>query len=131
MKKGIFTTLILMITMFCAAQSGLTTKTPGIQQTGNSGQADVASGSGGKDTTRARASSVATCGTSTVTDASGNVYSTVQIGDQCWMAENLRVGVMLPGLTPQANNGIIEKHCYGHKFERVQCSAWRLERRCW
>jgi uncharacterized protein (TIGR02145 family) len=29
------------------------------------------------------------------------------------MGENLRVGIMIPGTTNQANNGIIEKHCYG------------------
>jgi uncharacterized protein (TIGR02145 family) len=79
--------LIVMATMFCAAQSG-------------------------NDTTRVAASMAVACGSATVTDADGNVYNTVLIGDQCWMAENLRVGVMIPGSTNQTNNGIIEKHCY-------------------
>jgi uncharacterized protein (TIGR02145 family) len=93
MKKGIFTTMILLATLFCAAQNGLTLKT---------------------DTTTAMSRiPLFSCGTSTVADADGNVYSTVQIGDQCWMGENLRVGVTIPSSTPQANNSIIEKYCYG------------------
>jgi uncharacterized protein (TIGR02145 family) len=84
MIKLIFTTLILMTTLLCAAQNG--SKSPG----------------------------TFTCGSSTVTDADGNVYSTVQIGDQCWMGENMRVGIMLNGSENQTNNGITEKHCYAN-----------------
>ena len=30
------------------------------------------------------------CGTNTVSDYEGHIYNTVQIGDQCWMKENIR-----------------------------------------
>ena len=40
-------------------------------------------------------------GTSTVTDVDGNIYNTIQIGDQCWMRENLRT-------TKYADNTYIE-----------------------
>ncbi len=45
-------------------------------------------------------------GASTVTDIDGNVYPVVQIGNQCWMAENLRTtryqnGQPIPNVTAQ------------------------------
>jgi len=42
----------------------------------------------------------------------GQVYHTLQIRSQCWMKENLNVGVMIPGTQQMTNNGINEKYCY-------------------
>jgi uncharacterized protein (TIGR02145 family) len=39
-------------------------------------------------------------------------YNTVKIGSQCWMKENLDVGILRPGTYNPTNNGIIEKYCY-------------------
>lgn len=45
---------------------------------------------------------------------SGRIYHTVQIGNQCWLKENLDVGTMIPGIQTQTNNNIIEKFCYNN-----------------
>jgi len=50
-------------------------------------------------------------GTPTVT-YEGQTYKTVQIGDQCWMKENLNVGAMIPGVQEMEDNSILEKYCY-------------------
>lgn len=53
-------------------------------------------------------------GIPTVTYA-GKVYNTIQIGDQCWLKENLDVGTMIEsnhGGSLQTDNGEIEKYCY-------------------
>ncbi|MCF8367245.1 MAG: T9SS type A sorting domain-containing protein, partial [Bacteroidales bacterium] len=42
----------------------------------------------------------------------GQHYNTVQIGDQCWMAENLNIGIQINGTVSMENNEEIEKYCY-------------------
>ena len=43
---------------------------------------------------------------------SGKTYHTVQIGSQCWLRENLDVGVPITSNIDQSDNSIIEKFCY-------------------
>jgi len=42
----------------------------------------------------------------------GKTYNTVQIGDQCWLRENLDVGTRIDGIQSASDNGVIEKYCY-------------------
>jgi uncharacterized protein (TIGR02145 family) len=42
----------------------------------------------------------------------GQLYPTVQIDDQCWLKENMNLGVMVHGDTNMTDNGIVEKYCY-------------------
>jgi len=47
-----------------------------------------------------------------ITDARDNkIYYTVQIGNQCWMAQNLNIGTRIDGIGEQTDNGLIEKYC--------------------
>jgi uncharacterized protein (TIGR02145 family) len=52
------------------------------------------------------------CGTRLLDSRDGKTYLTVQIGNQCWFAENLNVGIRIDGTNDQLNNAIIEKYCY-------------------
>ncbi|MBX2977310.1 MAG: hypothetical protein KF721_14365 [Ignavibacteriaceae bacterium] len=42
----------------------------------------------------------------------GKTYNTVQIGNQCWLRENLNVGTRINGSQEQTNNSTLEKYCY-------------------
>jgi len=48
------------------------------------------------------------------------VYSVVQIGTQCWMAQNLNVGTIITG--DPSDNGIIEKYCYAN--DETNCDVY-------
>lgn len=52
-------------------------------------------------------------GTQTL-EYAGKTYNTVQIGNQCWLKENLDVGTMVNSIQSQPNNGTIEKFCYNN-----------------
>jgi uncharacterized protein (TIGR02145 family) len=54
------------------------------------------------------------CGQSFADPRNGQVYSTVLIGSQCWMRENLNIGIRIDGWVDQTNNFIIEKYCYNN-----------------
>lgn len=61
------------------------------------------------------------CGIAKVNDSVGNIYSTIAVGTQCWMGENMNTGVMMPSGKFQSDNRIVEKYCYN--YEENNCLA--------
>jgi uncharacterized protein (TIGR02145 family) len=58
------------------------------------------------------------CGEPLMDERDGQIYSTVQIGGQCWMAENLNIGTFINSSTSQSDNNIIEKFCYNDDYAK-------------
>jgi uncharacterized protein (TIGR02145 family) len=60
-------------------------------------------------------------GKPTVTYAA-KIYNTVLIGSQCWLKENLNVGMRIDSNQSQTNNGYIEKYCY--EDDEANCDVY-------
>lgn len=61
-----------------------------------------------------------TCGETLVYE--GQSYATIQMGEQCWMAENLNVGRMIKGAADMSDNNVLEKYCYDN--DAAQCTSY-------
>ncbi|MBI4947399.1 MAG: T9SS type A sorting domain-containing protein [Bacteroidetes bacterium] len=66
------------------------------------------------------------CGDIITDSRDGQVYPTVQIGAQCWMKQNLNIGLFVFGTSSGypnsnvSNNGIIEKYCYNNMMNNCK-----------
>jgi len=58
------------------------------------------------------------CGDTLLDQRDWKKYSTVQIGTQCWMAENLNIGTVISGSINQSDNGTLETFCYEDNITR-------------
>ncbi|HPD64824.1 MAG TPA: FISUMP domain-containing protein [Bacteroidia bacterium] len=59
------------------------------------------------------------CGQNLIDSRDGQIYQTVLIGNQCWMAENLNYGTMILNISGQGgqmmkNDSVIEKYCWNN-----------------
>ncbi len=62
------------------------------------------------------------CGSSFIDQRDGKTYTTVQIGTQCWMKQNLNIGTRINGTSNQTNNGTIEKYCNNNT--ELKCTTY-------
>ena len=65
-----------------------------------------------------------TCGIDRLVDIrDSKTYATVQIGSQCWMAENINIGTRILGSSNQGSScSAIKKYCFGNSESR--CTSY-------
>jgi len=68
-------------------------------------------------TTVSQSTNAITCPSYITDSRDGHNYSTVLIGCQCWMSQNLNIGTEINTPAYQTNNGVIEKFCYNNSPE--------------
>jgi len=67
-----------------------------------------------------------TCGDDLIDERDGQVYTTVEIGEQCWMAKNLNYGTYIPsnaGGSLTHDDGIVEKYCWNNNPDNCENST--------
>ncbi len=52
----------------------------------------------------------------------GKIYHLVPVGNQCWLKENIDIGMMIPEGEEQSDNEIIEKYCYDN--DSLNCEKY-------
>lgn len=85
----------------------------------------VASNTAGADTILKESlikvqSPVFMCGDLLIDNRDNQLYTTVLIDTQCWMAENLNIGNRIDGYIRPKDNSVIEKHCYGDSISNCE-----------
>ena len=70
------------------------------------------------------------CGDVIIDDRDSQSYTTIQIGTQCWFAENLNIGTMINSTNggtnsngEQTNNSVIEKYCFNNNTSN-ECDTY-------
>ena len=67
------------------------------------------------------------CGSALTDLRDEKVYSTVQIGSQCWMQKNLEFGLTISSTNPQTDNCIPEKYNYPLSIVNCQLSLYQWD----
>ncbi|RLD79504.1 MAG: hypothetical protein DRJ15_09260 [Bacteroidetes bacterium] len=62
------------------------------------------------------------CGDDFTDARDGKTYGSVQIVDQCWMAQNLNIGDRIDGSQDMSDNSTIEKYCFND--EETECNTY-------